>query len=292
MNWTDPKTGEAATGFRERGFLPEAFVNLLATLGWNDGTNQEIFTIGELIQKFSMDRVHKGGAKFDFEKAKWFNHEWIKQLPATAYSPLVKALFDQQGIPTEVPGAIADEATASDAAAEAADEVAAETAAMESLPIMQPGIDNIGIPILGAVPILSDEQSAPHLTHFEKVLELVKDRCTLLPDFVPNAGFFFQRPAAIDLAAVQPKWAPAKQLFFVELIRQWELQPSWGDAHTLEAGFKEMAAAAAIKPGDLLLPLRIMLVGGKFGPHVFDIAALLGRQETIDRVRHTLGLLK
>jgi glutamyl-tRNA synthetase len=287
MNWTDPKTGEAAIGFRERGFLPEAFINLLATLGWNDGTNQELFTRDELIQKFSMDRVHKGGAKFDFEKAKWFNHEWIKQLPATAYSSLVKTLFDQQGIPTEVPGAIADEA-----ANEAAEEAAAESAAMESLPIIQPGIDNIGIPILGAVPVISDEPFALPFTHFEKVLELVKDRCTLLPDFVPNAGFFFQQPASIDLAAVQPKWTPAKQLFFVELIRQWELQPGWGDAHTLEAGFKEMAAAAAIKPGDLLLPLRVMLVGGKFGPHVFDIAALLGRQETIDRVRHTLGLLK
>jgi glutamyl-tRNA synthetase len=287
MNWTDPKTGEAAIGFRERGFLPEAFINLLATLGWNDGTNQELFTRDELIQKFSMDRVHKGGAKFDFEKAKWFNHEWIKQLPATAYSSLVKTLFDQQGIPTEVPGAIADEA-----ANEAAEEAAAESAAMESLPIIQPGIDNIGIPILGAVPVISDEPFALPFTHFEKVLELVKDRCTLLPDFVPNAGFFFQQPASIDLAAVQPKWTPAKQLFFVELIRQWELQPGWGDAHTLEAGFKEMAAAAAIKPGDLLLPLRVMLVGGKFGPHVFDIAALLGRRETIERVRHTLGLLK
>jgi glutamyl-tRNA synthetase len=297
MNWTDPKTGEAATGFRERGFLPEAFVNLLAMLGWNDGTNQEIFTIIELIEKFSMDRVHKGGAKFDFEKAKWFNHEWIKQLPATAYSPLIKALFDQQGIPTEVPGngqglaaAIADEATADQAADEAASESAAEVAALESLPLL-PGVDNIGIPILGAVPIVPDNLLPPRFTHFEKVLELVKDRCTLLPDFVPNAGFFFQRPAAIDLPAVQPKWTPAKQLFFVELIRQWELQPGWGDAHTLEAGFKEMAAAAAIKPGDLLLPLRIMLVGGKFGPHVFDIAVLLGRQETTDRVRHVLGLL-
>jgi glutamyl-tRNA synthetase len=77
MDWTDPKTGETTTGFRERGFLPEAFVNLLALLGWNDGTDAEVFTMDELVQKFSMARVHKGGAKFDYEKAKWFNHEWI-----------------------------------------------------------------------------------------------------------------------------------------------------------------------------------------------------------------------
>ncbi len=98
MNWTDPRTNESATGFRETGFLPAAFVNLLAVLGWNDGTAQELFTIEELIERFSMDRVHKGGAKFDYEKAKWFNHEWIKRLPATAYSDLVLPLFREKGI--------------------------------------------------------------------------------------------------------------------------------------------------------------------------------------------------
>ena len=75
MNWTDPKTNELTEGFKEKGFLPEAFINLLAVLGWNDGTEQELFSLEELIEKFSMERVHKGGAKFDFEKAKWFNHK-------------------------------------------------------------------------------------------------------------------------------------------------------------------------------------------------------------------------
>jgi glutamyl-tRNA synthetase len=79
MDWADPKTGETTVGFKERGFLPEAFVNLLAMLGWNDGTDNEIFTLDELVEKFSMERVHKGGAKFDYEKAKWYNHEWIKK---------------------------------------------------------------------------------------------------------------------------------------------------------------------------------------------------------------------
>jgi len=81
MNWKDPKTGDLTTGFRERGFLPEAFVNMLALLGWNDGTEQEIFGMEELIQKFSVERISKAGAKFDFEKAKWYNQEWIKQAP-------------------------------------------------------------------------------------------------------------------------------------------------------------------------------------------------------------------
>lgn len=237
MNWTDPKTQELTRGFREIGFLPEAFLNLLALLGWNDGTGQELFSLGELIAKFSMDRVHKGGAKFDFEKAKWFNHEWIRRIPLTGgglqainYRHLVKDLFSEKGID------IADEAK------------------------------------------------------FEKVLELVKDRCTLLPDFVQQASFFFQRPATIDTGAVQPKWNEAKQLFFAELVRQFTLISGW-EAATLEKEFTEMAAAAGIKGGELLLPLRVMLVGAKFGPGVFAIAELLGREETLHRIRHTLSLL-
>ncbi|HXO76993.1 MAG TPA: hypothetical protein VN824_17180, partial [Puia sp.] len=88
----------------------------------------------------------------------------------------------------------------------------------------------------------------------------------------------------------KPKWNEAKQQFFVELIRQLQLARNW-EAHSLEANFKEMAAAAAIKPGDLLMPLRVMLVGAKFGPHVFDIAEQLGREETQRRIQHALGLL-
>ena len=87
MDWTDPKTGEKTTGFKERGFLSAAFVNMLAMMGWNDGTDREIFTLTELVEKFSMEHVHKAGAKFNFEKAKWFNSEWIKLLPVNAYAP-------------------------------------------------------------------------------------------------------------------------------------------------------------------------------------------------------------
>jgi len=74
-------------------------------------------------------------------------------------------------------------------------------------------------------------------------------------------------------------------------MRQWEISPAF-DAPALEAQFKEMAAAAGIKAGDLLMPLRVMLVGAKFGPGVFEIAVMLGKDESLNRVRHTLGLLK
>jgi glutamyl-tRNA synthetase len=73
-------------------------VNLLAMLGWNDGTDNEIFTMEELVEKFSMERVHKGGAKFDYEKAKWYNHEWIKKSGVRSLELKVKSVFEEKGI--------------------------------------------------------------------------------------------------------------------------------------------------------------------------------------------------
>jgi glutamyl-tRNA synthetase len=276
MNWTDPRTGEPATGFRETGFLPQAFVNLLALLGWNDGTGQEIFTMYELIERFSMDRVHKAGAKFDFEKAKWFNHEWIKTLPASAYSAQVAPLLAAAGILLS-PADLERPASGQD----------------EEIPIIpivaDPLADISGTPLFEITALEASLPASP--SRFERILDVVKDRCTVLPEFVTQAGFFFQAPTTIDLDAVKPKWTDAKALFFIEYIRQLELTPAL-EAHALEAQFKEMAAAVSIKPGELLMPLRIMLVGEKFGPHVFDIAVLLGKEETIRRIRHTLALLK
>jgi glutamyl-tRNA synthetase len=81
VDWIDPGTGEKSMGFREEGYLPEALVNFLALLGWNPGTEQEIFDVKELTRSFSLERVNKGGAKFDIEKAKWFNQQYIKLIP-------------------------------------------------------------------------------------------------------------------------------------------------------------------------------------------------------------------
>lgn len=77
LEWHDPKSGEVSSGYRESGYLPEAVINFLALLGWNPGTNQEILSMDELIQLFDLTHCSKAGAKFDFEKAKWFNHEYI-----------------------------------------------------------------------------------------------------------------------------------------------------------------------------------------------------------------------
>ena len=93
-NWTNPETGEESSGYRERGYYPEAFNNMLAFLGWNPGTTQELFTMQELIEAFSLNRVGRAGAKFDFDKTKWFNQQYLRNQTsedlAKQLSPLLK----------------------------------------------------------------------------------------------------------------------------------------------------------------------------------------------------------
>jgi glutamyl-tRNA synthetase len=228
MNWQDPKTGETTEGFREQGFLPEAFINMLAILGWNDGSEQEVFSLDELVQKFSIEKVHKGGARFDFEKAKWFNHEWIKKLDASHYATAVKKVFENNGL------------------------------------------------------VVKDD------VYFQKVLNLVKDRCTLLPDFWQQAYFFFKAPTDIDITPVRVKWSKEKSAFMKTFSVALHSISDW-NAVSIETLFKQLAEQASIKPGELQLPLRLMLVGGKFGPPVFDIAAILGKDETVERIHFALN---
>jgi glutamyl-tRNA synthetase len=78
LNWQDPETGDTSTGYRERGFFPEAFINFLALLGWNPGNDIEMMTLDDMIKYFAFEKVHKAGARFDFEKAKWFNQQYLK----------------------------------------------------------------------------------------------------------------------------------------------------------------------------------------------------------------------
>jgi len=235
MDWNDSTTKETTIGFKEKGFLPEAFINFLALLGWNDGTDKEIFSLDELIASFDIERVHKGGAKFDYEKAKWFNQEWIKRTDNKELAKLVQPFLDAAKI---------------------------------------------------------EVHEAPYLI---KVIGLVKDRCHLLADFIAQSHFFFAAPTTIDTAAILPKWEEKKQRFFDELVKLYTKQITDGvktiPAASLEASFKELATAHEIKPGDLLLPLRIMLVGGKFGPGVFEIIESIELSDTVARIEHSLRLI-
>jgi len=230
MDWLNPTTQELSKGFKEIGFLPEAFINMLAMLGWNAGTEQEIFTLHELVEKFSLERVHKGGAKFDYEKAKWFNHEWIKRSMNDELRTTIEPLFATNYI------------------------------------------------------IVNSTEK------LNTVITLTKDRCTFLNDFIQQAGYFFKTPENIDISAIQPKWDDKKKTFFAELINLWNNHFET-EALQLEQQFKSLAEAQQIKAGELMLPLRIMLVGGKFGPGVFDIAMAIGKEETIVRIENVIAML-
>ncbi len=229
MDWTDPVTGETTRGFKERGFLPDAFVNILAMLGWNNGSEQEIFSLSELTDQFSIERVHKAGAKFDYEKAKWFNHQYILRKADEELVPLIEPFLNQQEI-------------------------------------------------------------FPDRDYLQKIIGLIKERCHLLTDFWSQGHYFFKTPEHIDLPAIADKWTEQKKLFF----EQWLSVSADLDAWTpllAEASFNEEIGKHGLKKGDVMLPLRIMLVGGKYGPGVFDIAALIGREQTVLRIRRALDML-
>ncbi len=98
LRWTDPKSGDVSSGYRESGYFPEAFVNLLALLGWNPGTEQEVFSMEELIALFSLERVNKSGAKFDPEKAKWFNQQYLRKLSDQELTDLFVEQMSHNGV--------------------------------------------------------------------------------------------------------------------------------------------------------------------------------------------------
>ena len=98
LNWIDPKTGESSKGFRESGYLPEALLNFLVLLGWNPGTDQEIFTMEELIKLFSLERISKSGAKFDIHKAQWFNEQYLRSKSDAELAEFLLASLQKEGI--------------------------------------------------------------------------------------------------------------------------------------------------------------------------------------------------
>lgn len=98
LEWHDPKTGDVSSGYRESGYLPEAVINFLALLGWNPGNDQELMSMDELIRLFDLGRCSKAGAKFDYKKGIWFNHEYILQKSDAELAELFKPVLTQQGV--------------------------------------------------------------------------------------------------------------------------------------------------------------------------------------------------
>lgn len=230
QNWTDPRIGDFTEGFRERGFLPEALLNMLALLGWNDGSGEEIFTLDELVQRFDLTRVSHSGAIFDYEKAKWFNHQHIQRTSGEKLAGLLTPYLQAAGI------------------------------------------------------------SVTDVSYLERVALLVRDRLHLLSDFITEAAYFFRAPETLDLDAVRPKWHEKLRGFFDDFAMRL-MAGAEGSEVGLETLFTETLSEHGLKKGEAMLPLRIMLVGGKFGPGVFAIAVLLGPVEAAQRIQTAVAQL-
>lgn len=228
-NWTDPATGEVYPGYRESGYLPEAVVNILAHLGWNPGTEQELFSMEELIAQFSLERVGKAGSKFDPEKAKWFNHQYIQMRPVEELADVLVAQAAAQGV-------VADPSLAL------------------------------------------------------KIIPLVRERASLLPQLWEQAKFFFVRPESYDRQVFEKIWRPETAGIIRDFAAEAVLLEPF-TSESLHGLVQEFTARTGVKTGQLMNPLRLLVVGSNQGPGMMDIAGLLGKDEFLGRVGEGLGAI-
>jgi len=230
LNWKDPKTGEASSGYREAGYFPEAVVNFLSLLGWNPGTEQEIFSMNELIDLFSMERVSKSGAKFDYEKGKWFNHNYL-QLKSN-------------------------------------EEIAA-----------------IFIPMLVEKGIEADTGKVI------KIVSLVKERANFVLDLWSQSAYFFVAPTEYDAKTVQKRWKAETPTQLTELIDVLNGINNFSSEKTEEVVL-EWIAAKEYNLGGVMNAFRLSVVGEGKGAHMFDIIAIIGKNETIQRIQKAITNIK
>lgn len=223
LQWTDPFTGEKSSGYRESGYFKEAFVNMLALMGWNPGTDQELFTIHELVEVFSLERVGKSGAKFDPEKAKWFNHQYLISRPIEEIVHDFQKVLEAKGIKTE-PGKLL------------------------------------------------------------KITELMRERVNFIPELLTQAGFFFEAPRDYDENFVRKKWTPETPGHLLRLAEKLNLTEPFSPEEIHDA-VHQFIETTGIPAGKLMPGLRLALVGSGTGPDLSQIMSILGKQETLNRIK-------
>lgn len=226
LNWFDERTGESYKGYKESGFMPEAFINMLALLGWNPGDNREIMSKEELIESFSFERVNKSGAKFDPEKTKWFNQQYLRKKT---------------------------------------DEELAEA----------------------VIPILKEKGIQKDKDFVIEFCRLIKEKAHFITEFYELGSYFFEAPTSYDEKVMTKKWNPEAKGLFQKLITKFESIQLW-DSHTLHDSFQ--AAQTDIGKLDMQL-LRVLTTGVAGGAQLFDLLALLGKEEVLSRIKTALGKL-
>ena len=222
--------GETATGYREEGYFPEAFVNMLALLGWNPGTDKELFSMNELIEEFSIDRVGKSGARFDPEKARWFNHQYMQILEV--------------------------------------EKIAAEY-----------------------IKIVRSKGYTIDIRQASGLVEMVRERVDFISELWYQTDFFFKAPEIYDEAAVKKRWKDDSPVQMKELQSVLKSISSFTAAET-EKEVKKWIQENDYGMGAVMNAFRLIVVGELRGPHLFDIIAFIGKEETLKRIDKGLERLK
>jgi glutamyl-tRNA synthetase len=235
LAYKNEKTGEISRGYREDGYFPEAVVNMLALLGWNPGTEQEIFSLEELIQAFDLKKVSKSGAKFNPEKSKWFNQQYLQKKENSELADLF-------------------------------------------LPILESKLDNNSIKKFDK-------------NYIEKVISLIKDRATFVKDFWDLGSYFFVAPTEFDAKSARKAWKEGTTELMQELITVLKNTTDFSSKN-IEKEVKEWITSKEIGFGKVMQPFRLALVGAMKGPHLFDIASMIGKDETIQRIDYAINTLK
>ena len=230
LEWHDPKSGEVSSGYRESGYLPEAVINFLALLGWNPGNDQEVMSMDELIKLFDLHRCSKSGAKFDYKKGIWFNHQYIQQKPNEEIAELFVPVLKEHGV------------------------------------------------------------EAP----FEKVVTVVgmmKDRVSFVKELWETCSFFFVAPTEYDEKTVKKRWKEDSAKCMTELA---EVIASIEDfsIEGQEMVVMDWIAEKGYHTGNIMNAFRLTLVGEGKGPHMFDISWVLGKEETVARMKRAVEVLK
>ncbi|HER07440.1 MAG TPA: glutamate--tRNA ligase, partial [Bacteroides sp.] len=223
LQWKDPDTGEISPGYREEGYLHEACMNLLALLGWNPGTDQEIFTMEELIREFGIGKIGRSGSKFDPEKAKWFNHQHLQRIPEDQLA----AAFGK---------------------------------------------------------ILEEKQIRCEPDRLKSLVPLIRPRINFIREFWDQAWFFFEAPASYDTAVVKKRWkteTPGIMHMLTDTLGQCEPFT----AGNIEKEVKALTEQKEWGMGGVMNAWRLLLVGSATGPGLFDLAAFLGKDEVIGRMK-------
>lgn len=226
LEWHDPKSGEISSGYREKGYLPQAVVNFLALLGWNPGDDTEIMSMEQLIAKFSLDHCSKAGARFAFEKGKWFNHEYLMAMPGEELLRLFKPVLEAHGVnPAD----------------------------------------------------FSDE-------YIVKAIDMVKGRANFVNDLWDQGRFFFVAPTEYAEKDIKKRWKEETPRQMQELIAQLEALDDFSSKPAEEV-ILGWIASKEYHLGNVMNAFRLAVVGECKGPHMFDITELLGKDETVARLR-------